>query len=260
MTPGQVVAFDIPPAGIDELLPEAIPLTIVYEDGDVLVIDKPAGMVVHPAPGHPSGTLANAVIAHAPGISIAGSNRPGIVHRLDKATSGLIVVAKSDRARVSLVKQWNQRSVEKRYVALVSGVVEPDDATVDVPVGRDPVARNKMAAIASGRDAVSRFVVRERYSDASLLDVQIETGRTHQIRVHLAFIGHPVIGDDVYNRHSGRTGGTSGLVARQFLHATTLGFDLPDGRSVEFESPLPSDLQKALDVLRAEVQDSDEPE
>jgi 23S rRNA pseudouridine1911/1915/1917 synthase len=257
MTPGQVVTVAVPPPLIDELLPEPIPLVIVYEDDDVLVIDKPAGMVVHPAPGHPNGTLANAVIAHAPGISIAGSNRPGIVHRLDKETSGLIVVAKSDRARVSLVNQWNSRTVQKHYIALVAGIVEPDGATIDVPIGRDPIARNKMAALASGRDAITTFTVRERFLDTTLLDVQIETGRTHQIRVHLTFIGHPVVGDAVYNRLTGRTGGNQSLAPRQFLHAARLGFDLPDGRAVAFESPLPDDLQAALDVLRAETAGAD---
>jgi len=256
MTPGQVVHVAVPPTVLVDLEPEAIPLSIVYEDADVLVIDKPAGMVVHPAPGHPNGTLANAVVAHAPEISIAGSNRPGIVHRLDKDTSGLIVIAKSDRARVSLVQQWNKRTVEKHYIALVSGVVEPDDATIDVPVGRDPVARSRMAAVANGRDAVTRFDVRERLVDTTLLDVQIDTGRTHQIRVHLAFIGHPVVGDEMYNRFGGRTGGGRELVPRQFLHASRLAFSLPDGRPVLFESPLPPDLQLALDELRAESRDA----
>lgn len=252
MTPGQTVTFEIPAPVIDELEPEAIPLDIVYEDADVLVIDKPAGMVVHPAPGHPRGTLANAVVHHAPEISIAGSNRPGIVHRLDKDTSGLMVIAKTDRARVSLVKQWNVRSVEKLYVALASGVVEPNEATVDVPVGRDPVARSKMAVVANGRDAVTHFNVRERFVDATLLDLLIDTGRTHQIRVHLDFIGHPVVGDITYNRRSGRTGGNSPLVNRQFLHASRLAFDLPGGKRVSFDSPLPEDLQMALDTLEQE--------
>jgi len=256
MTPGQVVHVAVPPTVLVDLEPEAIPLSIVYEDVDVLVIDKPAGMVVHPAPGHPNGTLANAVVAHAPEISIAGSNRPGIVHRLDKDTSGLIVIAKSDRARVSLVQQWNKRTVEKHYIALVSGVVEPDDATIDVPVGRDPVARSRMAAVANGRDAVTRFDVRERLVDTTLLDVQIDTGRTHQIRVHLAFIGHPVVGDEMYNRFGGRTGGGRELVPRQFLHASRLAFALPDGRPVLFDSPLPPDLRSALDELRAESRDA----
>lgn len=250
MTPGEVIAVDLPAAVVDELKPEPIPLDIVFEDDDVLVIDKPAGMVVHPAPGHPGGTLANAVIAHAPEISVAGSNRPGIVHRLDKETSGLIVVAKTDRARVSLVKQWNKRAVEKRYLALVRGVVEPNEGTIDVPIGRDPVARNKMAAVAGGRGAVTHFTVRERFEAATLLDVLIDTGRTHQIRVHLAFIGHPVVGDEIYNRAEGAFGGTKAIVRRQFLHAAVLGFDLPDGRPVRFESPLPPELTAALDALR----------
>lgn len=252
MTPGQVVNFTIPPPTIDELLPEDIPLNVVYEDRDVLVIDKAAGMVVHPAPGHLSGTLANAVVHHAPEISIAGSNRPGIVHRLDKDTTGLIVVAKSDRARVTLVKQWNERSVEKRYLALCWGCPEHDEATIDVPIGRDPVSRNKMAVVANGRDAVTHFTVLERFEDCSLLELVIDTGRTHQIRVHLDFIGHPVVGDSVYNRKTGRAGGSSELVGRQFLHAYKLAFDLPDGKRVSLESPLPDDLQSALTALRAE--------
>jgi 23S rRNA pseudouridine1911/1915/1917 synthase len=217
------------------------------------VIDKPAGMVVHPAPGHTAGTLANAVVHHAPEISIAGSNRPGIVHRLDKDTTGLIVIAKSDRARVTLVKQWNERSVEKRYLALASGLPQHADATIDVPIGRDPVSRNKMAVVANGREAITHFTVLETFVDCVLMELVIDTGRTHQIRVHLDFIGHPVVGDSVYNRKSGRTGGESSLVGRQFLHAHRLAFDLPGGKRVTFDSPLPADLQSALDVLRAEA-------
>jgi 23S rRNA pseudouridine1911/1915/1917 synthase len=209
-------------------------------------------MVVHPAPGHPRGTLANAVLHHAPEVSVAGSNRPGIVHRLDKDTSGLIVVAKSDRARVSLVKQWNSRSVEKGYIALAHGVIEENEATIDVPIGRDPAARSRMAAIKGGRDSLTHFAVRERFDDATLLDVEIVTGRTHQIRVHLAFIGHPVVGDPVYNRFSGRMGAESTLVKRQFLHAAVLGFALPNGEKVRFEAPLPPDLTAALNTLRLE--------
>lgn len=249
MTPGEVIRVDVPAAEIDELLPEPIPLTVVYEDVDVLVIDKPAGMVVHPAPGHPRGTLANAVIAHAPEISIAGSNRPGIVHRLDKDTSGLMVIAKTDRARTSLIKQWAKRSVAKHYTALVRGNVEENEATINVPVGRDPVARNKMAVVANGREAISHFTVAERFEESTLLDVEIETGRTHQIRVHLAFIGHPVVGDEVYNRSSGEYGGTNAIAPRQFLHAGQLGFSLPDGRPVSFTSPLPEDLAGVLKAM-----------
>lgn len=252
VTPGQVVAIVVPPPVVDILLPEEIPLTIVYEDADVIVINKAAGMVVHPAPGHPTGTLANAVLFHAPEISVAGSNRPGIVHRLDKDTSGLIVVAKSDRARVTLIKQWNSRSVEKRYLALVHGVVAENEATIDVPIGRDPSARSKMAALAGARDALTHFTVAERFPDATLLDVEIVTGRTHQIRVHLAFIGHPVAADATYNRFSGSTGGSSAIVSRQFLHAAALGFTLPEGERVRFEAPLPPELARALDKMRLE--------
>jgi len=250
MTPGEVVTVEVPPPTIDQILPEAIPIDVIYEDADILVVNKAAGMVVHPAPGHLTGTLANAVLAHAPEISVAGSNRPGIVHRLDKDTTGLIVVAKSDRARVTLIKQWNSRSVVKRYIALVHGVVAENEATINVPIGRDPVARNKMAALSGGRDAITHFSVRERFPDATLLDLQIETGRTHQIRVHLAFIGHPVAGDAVYNRYSGTTGGSSTIFKRQFLHAAGLGFVLPDGQFVEFEAPLAPDLAEGLEKLR----------
>ena len=246
MTPGEIVTVAIPPPEDDRIVPEAIPLAIVYEDRDVLVIDKPAGLVVHPAPGHPRGTLANAVVHHAPDIALGGSNRPGIIHRLDKDTSGLIAVAKTDRARTTLVPQWEGRTVQKGYVTLVAGVVEDDEGTIDAPIGRDPAQRQRMAAIRSGRPAVTHFTVVERFPGATLLEVEIETGRTHQIRVHLAFIGHPVVGDTVY----GKVVSVGGIpVERQFLHASRLGFVLPDGRSVTFRSPLPADLQGVLERL-----------
>lgn len=246
MTPGEVVTVVLPPPTVDRIEPEAIPLAIVYEDDDVIVLEKPAGLVVHPAPGHPSGTLVNALLHHAPSISVGGSNRPGIVHRLDKETSGLMVVAKTDRARNGLVAQWAERTVGKGYVALVDGLVGPDDGTVDVPIGRDPSQRQRMTALPRGRSAISHFAVRRRYARSTLLDVEIETGRTHQIRVHLAFIGHPVVGDRVYGRTAG--GAAPGL-RRQFLHAARLGFRLPDGRAVAFESALPDDLRVVLDGL-----------
>ena len=244
MTPGEVVTVEVPPPAIAAIEPEPIPLAIVYEDADVIVLDKPAGLVVHPAPGHPRGTLVNALLHHAPGISIAGSNRPGIVHRLDKDTSGLMVVAKTDRARNALAAQWEARSVEKGYVALASGVVEPDQGTVDAPIGRDPNHRQRMAVVARGRPAVTHLEVRRRFDEASLLDLTIETGRTHQIRVHLAFIGHPVVGDPVYGQ---RQAGVP--VPRQFLHAARLGFRLPDRRPVSFSSPLPEELRVVLNDL-----------
>jgi 23S rRNA pseudouridine1911/1915/1917 synthase len=247
MTPGEVVSVEIPPPQIDEILPDPIPLKIVYEDADVIVVDKPAGMVVHPAPGHPRGTLANALLAHVPGLSVGGSQRPGIVHRLDKDTSGLIVAAKTDRGRTALVTQWEDRSVEKNYLTLVSGSVDDAEATIDAPIGRDPKNRQRMAVLRSGRPAVTRFRVIERFPKATLLDVSIETGRTHQIRVHLAFIGHPIIGDQVY----GRPRPTDLQLERQFLHACGLAFQLPDGSTLRLESPLPDDLRSILEQLRA---------
>src|SRR5215203_6987318 len=200
MTPGEVVSVEIPPPGIDEILPDPIPLSVVYETADVIVVDKPAGMVVHPAPGHPRGTLANALLGHVPGISVGGSQRPGIVHRLDKDTSGLIVAAKTDRGRTALVAQWESRSIEKTYLALVLGSVEHEEATIDAPIGRDPKNRQRMAVVRTGRPAVTHFRVVERFSNSTLLEVSIETGRTHQIRVHLAFIGHAIVGDQLYRR------------------------------------------------------------
>jgi 23S rRNA pseudouridine1911/1915/1917 synthase len=247
MTPGEVVTVEVPPPQIDEIVPDSIPLAVVYEDSDVIVVDKPAGMVVHPAPGHPRGTLANALVAHVPGISVGGALRPGIVHRLDKDTSGLIVAAKTDRGRNALVRQWEERSVEKTYLALVSGLLEDAEATVEAPIGRDPGNRQRMSVVRSGRSAVTHFRVAERLANATLLEVSIETGRTHQIRVHLAFIGHPVVGDRVY----GRPHPISSL-QRQFLHASGLGFRLPDCTPVRFTSPLPEELERVLHELRAQ--------
>lgn len=246
MTPGEVVTVDVPPPAPDEILPDPLPLRIVYEDDDIIAIDKPAGLVVHPAPGHPRGTLANALVAHVPGISVGGSNRPGIVHRLDKDTSGLIVAAKTDRGRGVLLSQWADKSVEKTYIALVSGVVAENEATIDAPIGRDPQNRQRMGVVRGGRPAVTHVRVLERFPDATLLEVQIDTGRTHQIRVHLAFIGHPVVGDAVY----GRPRLADPDLDRQFLHAAVLALDLPDGRRVRWTSALPPDLASALHELR----------
>lgn len=246
MTSGEVVTVAVPPPAEFDLLPEDIPLDIVYEDADVLVIDKPAGMVVHPAPGHPRGTVVNAVLAHAPDIAVNGTKRPGIVHRLDKDTSGLMVIAKSDRAQNSLAQQWQARTVEKGYIALVAGSVDEEEASIDAPIGRDPKNRQRMAVVRGGRDALTHFTVRERFSEAILLDVQIDTGRTHQIRVHLAFIGNPVVGDPIYgDRQSTRIAAEIGL-ERQFLHAAVLGFRLPDGKPMRFTAPLADDLRAAL--------------
>lgn len=260
MTPGQVVTIELPePTEELELVAEDIPLDVVYEDADILMINKAAGMVVHPAPGHSSGTLVNAVLHHAPEISIQGSTRPGIIHRLDKDTSGIMVVAKSDRAQTTLVEQWQARSVQKRYLALVAGVVEEDTATIDAPIGRNSVNRQQMATSRSGREAITHFTVLERFPDCTLLDVRIETGRTHQIRVHLNFIGYPVVGDSLYgNKPSARVAERLGL-NRQFLHAKSLGFNMPStGEPRIFEATLPNELQHVLDTLHAEEK-GDEP-
>ncbi len=250
MTPGQVVTVDLPEVEESEILAQDIPLDILYEDADILMINKEAGMVVHPAAGHATGTLVNAVLFHAPEISIHGSTCPGIIHRLDKDTSGVMVIAKSDRAQTSLVEQWLERKVQKRYTALVSGIVEEDTATIDVPIGRNQVNRQQMGTSRTGRQAITHFTVLERFAETTLLDVAIETGRTHQIRVHMNFIGFPVVGDTLYgNKVSARIAGDLGLT-RQFLHARTLGFNMPGtGEARVFEAPLPAELQRVLETL-----------
>jgi 23S rRNA pseudouridine1911/1915/1917 synthase len=254
LTPGEVVTVDIPAPVVDELLPEPMDLNIVYEDDDVIVIDKPAGLVVHPAPGHAKGTLVNGLLAHDPKMSVGGSLRPGIVHRLDKDTSGLIVAARNDRARNSLVRQWEERTVEKRYIALVHGLLEEDLITIDAPIGRDTAQRQRMAVIPSGRRALTRLRAITRFPGANLtlVEAEIETGRTHQIRVHCAFIKHPIIGDEVYGRLRADGKRRDNRVRRQFLHAAVLGFNLPDGEPIRLESPLPADLSAALDRVRAD--------
>ncbi len=242
---GERIFAHVPPPETLELVAEAIPLTVVYQDADILVVDKPPGLAVHPAPGHPSGTLVNALLALCPDLrGTSDTLRPGIVHRLDKDTSGLLVVAKNDRAQRELARQLKQREVSKTYLALVQGVPMPAEGTIEAPIGRNPKNRKKMAVVSGGRDAQTRYRLREELGRYALLEVQPITGRTHQIRVHLAAIGHPVVGDATYGRRSA-------LIGRQFLHASRLAFALPSsGRSVEFESPLPPDLRAALETLR----------
>ncbi len=250
VTPGQMIDVRIPPVADDELEPEPIPLDILFEDEHIIVINKPAGMVVHPAPGHTSGTLVNAVLHHSPGVAMAGSHRPGIVHRLDRDTSGLIVVAKTDAGRLSLLEQWADRSVLKEYLAIARGAPEDDSFVVDAPIGRDPKQRNRMAVVPSGKVAVSRVTVQERFDGAFLAQVQIETGRTHQIRVHLAYAGHPIIGDHVYNRSRSLPGGETPIAERQLLHAHLLTVDMLTGERRQFEAPPPGDFEHALHILR----------
>ncbi len=224
--------------------PEAIPLTIAYEDEDILVVDKSAGLTVHPAPGHPNHTLVNAILAHCSNIVTRDdSSRPGIVHRLDKETSGLMVVAKNDDARQYLIDQFKSHAVTKGYLVLVNGKLFPHEGKIEAPVGRDPRNRKRMAIVEGGREASTKYRVREYLGDHSFLEVSPETGRTHQIRVHLSAIGHPVAGDAVY-------GGKSPHIGRQFIHAYRLGFYLPSsGTYQQFTCPLPRDLKQALQSL-----------
>jgi 23S rRNA pseudouridine1911/1915/1917 synthase len=221
--------------------PEAIDLHIVHEDDDVLVIDKPAGLVVHPGSGNWSGTMLNALLHHAP--ALAGLARAGIVHRLDKDTSGLLVVAKTEPAQASLVRQLQARTMKRTYLALARGKVKAA-GTVDAPVGRDPRSRTRMAVVPSGKPAVTHYRVRKRFPHHTLLECELESGRTHQIRVHLASIGHPVEGDAVYSGRGPR------LLERQALHAWKLAFAHPaTGKAVRFEAPLPGDFASLLKTL-----------
>ena len=253
---GQAYEVDIPPPTAATPEPEAIPIRIVYEDEHLVVLDKPAGMVVHPGAGHTGGTLVNALLHHVKDLSgIGGELRPGIVHRLDRGTSGLMVVAKSDLAHQELSRQFSDREVDKEYVALVWGLVQPG-RRIDAPIGRDPGDRQKMSTRARrARNAVTRVTFARHYKGVSLLKVAIATGRTHQIRVHLSAIGHPIVGDATYGGVHRRTGAHLRAVQRlerPFLHSARLAFTHPaDGRRVEFDSPLPLDLQAVLDDIEA---------
>jgi len=240
---GDRVTAIIPPPALPSPLPEEIPLTIVYEDDDLLVVDKPAGLAVHPAPGHPSHTLVNAILSHCPDLAIKGSVRPGIVHRLDKNTSGLMVVAKNDVAQQHLSNQIKARSMVKRYLVLVHGRLSPERGIIEAPIGRDPGNRKRMAVVSTGREARTQYRVIRYLDNYTLLEVTLETGRTHQIRVHLSAIGFPVVADEVYGRKSH-------ILKRQFVHACHLGFRLPSSREyVEFSSKLPLDLEEALEGI-----------
>lgn len=242
---GQAVIVIVPDPEESPLKPQHIPLEVVYQDDDVIVVEKPAGLTVHPGPGHPDGTMVNALLAMCPNLQgIGGTVRPGIVHRLDKDTSGLIVVAKNEVAHRKLSDAMKARECKKVYLALVHGNVKEDEAVIEAPLGRDPANRQRMAIVAFGRQATTRYKVIERLPGYTLVEVQLITGRTHQIRVHFASIGHPPVGDPVYSR-------IKSSVARQFLHAQKLGFKLPStDEYVEFESPLPEDLSSFLETLR----------
>jgi 23S rRNA pseudouridine1911/1915/1917 synthase len=253
---GQTFTIELPEPVAPTAVAEDLPLTVLYEDADVIVLDKPAGMVVHPAAGHERGTLVNALLHHVDDLSgIGGELRPGIVHRLDRGTSGVMVVAKHDAAHQELARQFHDREVEKEYIALVWGVVQAG-RRIDESIGRDPSNRQKMSTRARrARSAVTRVTKAEHLKGVSLLHVAIATGRTHQIRVHLSAIGHPVVGDQTYGGVHRRVANDVRAVQRlerPFLHATRLVFTHPsEGRKMEFEVPLPSDLQDVLDDIRA---------
>jgi len=263
---GDQIEVDLPPPRPSEAMPEPIPLDIVYEDEHLLVVDKPAGMVVHPAPGHRSGTMVNALLFHVRSLSgVGGKIRPGIVHRLDQDTSGLLVVAKEDKTHRALSSALRRREVRRLYVAAAWGHLPERHFRVDEPIGRDPRDRKRMAVVGGGRRAVTRIRVKAHWRSAELLDVALETGRTHQIRVHLAHLGHPVLGDRLYGEgwERGMGGPNRGWAKelarrtpRQFLHAARLGFEHPaTGQSMRFRSPLPADLEAV--VRWAEASDSE---
>lgn len=255
---GDRIRVIVPPPEPSTALPEAIPLDIVYEDEDLLVLNKPAGLVVHPAPGHRTGTLVNALLHQVSDLSgIGGVLRPGIVHRLDRDTSGLMIVAKNDDAHRRLSADLKQRRIRRRYLVAAWGHLQQDEMTVDAPIGRHPGERKRMAVIDGGRRAVTHFRRLQRWRAADLLSAELETGRTHQIRVHLLQLGHPVVGDAVYGvgRERGFSGPERGWAAslarrtpRQFLHAAHLDFVHPrTGAELAFEAPLPPDLQGVKD-------------
>ena len=256
---GEAVIVDVPPPAppAGPISPEAIPLVLLHQDEELLVVNKPAGLTVHPGAGQRTGTLANALLHASAGrlSTLGGEDRPGIVHRLDKDTSGLIVCARTDRAHRFLSQQFHDRKVDKRYVAIVDGVPEEDAGTVDAPIGRSLRDRKKMAVRhdGEGRHAVTHWKVLERFRERALVELKIETGRTHQIRVHMASIHHPVAADETYGKGDPIKGAAGEpLVARQALHARSLRVLHPDGGELALEAPLPDDMTRALEWLRRE--------
>lgn len=244
------ISVTVPEPVSPDIEPESIPLDIMYEDNDVIVINKPQGMVVHPAPGVYKGTLVNALMNHCKDLSgINGITRPGIVHRIDKDTSGVLVVAKNDYAHNKLSQQLKDHSMTRMYIALVEGIVKQDEGTIDAPLGRHPVERVKIAVVKDGRKAITHYKVLEIYKNNTLIQCKLETGRTHQIRVHMAYIGHPLVGDPVYGYKKQRFN-----LEGQMLHAKVLGFIHPtSGKYMEFTSDIPQYFKKVLNILRNEL-------
>ena len=245
---GDVITYELPEVEEVEYVAEDIPLEIVYQDEDVAVVNKPQGMVVHPSAGHTSGTLVNALMYHIKDLSgINGVLRPGIVHRIDKDTSGLLMIAKNDHAHVALADELKDKKSLRKYWAIVHGNLPNDRGVIEAPIGRSEKDRKKQAVTAKGKPALTRFQVLERFGDYSLVELQLETGRTHQIRVHMAYIGHPVAGDEVYGPRKTLKG------HGQFLHARTLGFTHPrTGEMLEFTAEAPAIFQETLKKLRQE--------
>ena len=243
--PGDRVLVSVPPPRPSVAVAQDIPLTVVYQDVDLVVVDKPAGLAAHPGPGHPDRTLVNGLLALCPDIQgIGGEIRPGIVHRLDKDTSGLMIAAKNQEAHNRLSQQIKDREVEKGYLALVEGLPNPPTGTINAPIGRDPRRRTRMAVTAEGRESRTGYRLLEQAGTWSLLELGLHTGRTHQARVHLSWLGHPLMGDAVYGKRSP-------LLLRHFLHAHHLAFAHPvSGESLDLHSPLPADLEAALDAAR----------
>jgi 23S rRNA pseudouridine1911/1915/1917 synthase len=244
VSPGDTIDVSFPPPELLDLKAEPIPLKLIHEDRWLAVIDKPAGLVVHPAPGHPSGTLVNALLHHMKKLSgVAGPYKPGIIHRLDKDTSGLLLVAKDDVTHRAVSRQFADRSVRRVYQAIVKGVMQQEQGTIAAPIGRDPHRRQRMTVrFGAGREAETRYKVLKRFKAATYVELYPQTGRTHQLRVHLAYVGHPLLGDQRYGVHGG--------VDRQALHAHRLGFLHPGtGKPVDYVSPFPKDLSQVLKQL-----------
>lgn len=248
---GEQIIAVIPPPIDTDLIPENIPLNIVYEDDDMLAIDKPAGIVMHPAVGHPTGTIANAVVYHYPDVlDVGGERRPGLVHRLDKDTSGVVLIAKNDRALNHLVDQFKERTIKKVYLALVEGQIKPEKALIDAPLGRNPADRKRMAVIQPGKNLIAqasqtRYEATEYFDQHSLVTCYPITGRTHQIRVHLAYINYPIVGDRIYGHRKQTL-----PLKRHFLHAHQIHFRRPhDNEPIDLTVPLPAELQTILDQL-----------
>lgn len=244
---GDVISIDMPEAREIKLEAQNIPVPVIYEDNDIIVVNKPKGMVVHPANGNPDGTLVNAILAMCKNSlsGIGGEIRPGIVHRLDKDTSGLLIVAKNDTAHIKMSKQIQDRKVTKKYIALVKGVIAENEATIDLPIARSTKDRKKMGVDPNGKNAITHFKVLKRYDKYTLLELKIDTGRTHQIRVHMSYIGHPVVGDSVYSN-----GKNEFDIEGQMLHARYLEFKHPiTGEELKLEAPIPEYFESILKKL-----------